>query len=109
MPGGATSPAATMGRGNSTPGPDPEPSMSAVSHAESRGAARAGGWSLIAAAIGFMAVFSYLAAAMRDHPPARAAPRDSAWESALMLGSGSGPGVEFPRPIVAAGLVAPPG
>jgi len=36
--------------------------MSAVSHAESRGAARAGGWSLIAAAIGFMAVFSYLAA-----------------------------------------------
>lgn len=29
---------------------------------ESRGAARAGGWSLIAAAIGFIAVFSYLAA-----------------------------------------------
>ena len=29
---------------------------------ESRGAARTGGWSLIAAAVGFMAVFSYLAA-----------------------------------------------
>jgi uncharacterized protein DUF4386 len=29
---------------------------------ETRGAARAGGWSLIAAAVGFMAVFSYLAA-----------------------------------------------
>jgi len=36
--------------------------MSTVSIAESRGATRAGGWSLIAAAVGFMAVFSYLAA-----------------------------------------------
>ena len=36
--------------------------MSTVSLAASRGAARAGAWSLIAAAIGFMAVFSYLAA-----------------------------------------------
>jgi hypothetical protein len=34
--------------------------MSAVT--ESRAAARVGGWSLIAAAVGFMAVFSYLAA-----------------------------------------------
>ena len=36
--------------------------MSALSEAESRGAQRAGGWSLIAAAVGFIAVFSYLAA-----------------------------------------------
>jgi hypothetical protein len=36
--------------------------MSAVSVAESRGATRVGGWSLIAAAVGFIAVFSYLAA-----------------------------------------------
>lgn len=36
--------------------------MSALPGVESRGAARAGGWSLIAAAVGFMAVFSYLAA-----------------------------------------------
>lgn len=36
--------------------------MSTISVAESRGATRAGGWSLIAAAVGFMAVFSYLAA-----------------------------------------------
>jgi len=36
--------------------------MSAVAVTESRGAARAGGWSLVAAAVGFMAVFSYLAA-----------------------------------------------
>ena len=61
-------------------GPDPEPSMSAVSQAESRGAARAGGWSLIAAAIGFMAVFSYLAARFSypdvlDGPAADVLPR----------------------------------
>jgi hypothetical protein len=36
--------------------------MSAVSIAESRGAARTAGWSLIAAAVGFIAVFAYLAA-----------------------------------------------
>ncbi len=36
--------------------------MSASSLAESRSAVRTGGWSLIAAAVGFMAVFSYLAA-----------------------------------------------
>ena len=36
--------------------------MSTISLAESRGATRAGGWSLIAAAVGFIAVFSYLAA-----------------------------------------------
>ena len=41
--------------------------MSPSSVAESRGAARAGGWSLIAAAVGFMAVFAYLAAAF-DYP-----------------------------------------
>jgi len=54
--------------------------MSAVSQAESRGAARAGGWSLIAAAIGFMAVFSYLAARFSypdvlDGPAADVLPR----------------------------------
>ena len=54
--------------------------MSAVSQAESRDAARAGGWSLIAAAIGFMAVFSYLAARFSypdvlDGPPADVLPR----------------------------------
>jgi len=36
--------------------------MNTAPVAESRGAARAGGWSLIVAALGFMAVFSYLAA-----------------------------------------------
>lgn len=36
--------------------------MSTLAVAEARGATRAGGWSLIAAAVGFMAVFSYLAA-----------------------------------------------
>jgi hypothetical protein len=36
--------------------------MSAVATDGSRGAARVGGWSLIAAAVGFVAVFSYLAA-----------------------------------------------
>jgi hypothetical protein len=45
--------------------------MSAVrvveSRAKSRGAARAGGWSLVAAALGFIAVFSYLAARF-DYP-----------------------------------------
>ena len=54
--------------------------MSTVSLAESRGAARAGGWSLIAAAIGFMAVFSYLAARFSypdvlDGPAAEVLPR----------------------------------
>jgi hypothetical protein len=41
--------------------------MSALSVGPSRGAARAGGWSLITAAVGFMAVFSYLAARF-DYP-----------------------------------------
>jgi hypothetical protein len=41
--------------------------MSTISTTEPRGAARAGGWSLIAAAVGFMAVFSYLAARF-DYP-----------------------------------------
>src|SRR3954463_7595903 len=36
--------------------------MSVVPRDESRAATRAAGWSLIAAAIGFMAVFSFLAA-----------------------------------------------
>ncbi len=36
--------------------------MNTVTIANPRGAARVGGWSLIAAAVGFMAVFSYLAA-----------------------------------------------
>jgi hypothetical protein len=36
--------------------------MSTVSLADARRATRAGGWSLIAAAVGFVAVFSYLAA-----------------------------------------------
>lgn len=36
--------------------------MNPVSVGESRGAALAGGWSLIAAAVGFMAIFAYLAA-----------------------------------------------
>jgi len=54
--------------------------MSAVSLTESRGAARAGGWSLIAAAIGFMTVFSYLAARFSypdvlDGPAADVLPR----------------------------------
>jgi len=54
--------------------------MSTVSLAESRGAGRAGGWSLIAAAIGFMAVFSYLAARfgypdVLDGPAAEVLPR----------------------------------
>src|SRR5688500_13745441 len=35
--------------------------MSTVSETQSRGAVRIGGWSLIVAAVGFMAVFSYLA------------------------------------------------
>lgn len=41
--------------------------MSAVVAHGSRGAARVGGWSLIAAAVGFVAVFSYLAARF-DYP-----------------------------------------
>jgi len=41
--------------------------MSTVAVAESRAAARIGGWSLISAAVGFMAVFSYLAARF-DYP-----------------------------------------
>src|SRR6478672_11351828 len=54
--------------------------MTTVSLTESRGAARAGGWSLIAAAIGFMAVFSYLAARFSypdvlDGPAAEVLPR----------------------------------
>jgi len=54
--------------------------MTTVSLPESRGAARAGGWSLIAAAIGFMAVFSYLAARFSypdvlDGPAAEVLPR----------------------------------
>jgi len=36
--------------------------MNAIGVTESRAAARTGGWSLIAAAVGFVAVFSYLAA-----------------------------------------------
>lgn len=36
--------------------------VSAVGNAESRAATRTGGWTLIAAAIGFMAIFAYLAA-----------------------------------------------
>ena len=36
--------------------------MNAISITESRGATRVGGWSLIAAAVGFMVIFAYLAA-----------------------------------------------
>jgi hypothetical protein len=41
--------------------------MSSMSRTDARGAMRTGGWSLIAAAIGFMAVFNYLAARF-DYP-----------------------------------------
>jgi hypothetical protein len=41
--------------------------MSAETVAPSHGATRTGGWSLVSAAVGFMAVFSYLAAAF-DYP-----------------------------------------
>ena len=61
--------------------------MSAVSLAESRGAARAGGWSLIVAAIGFMAVFSYLAARF-SYPDVLDGPAADVLPRLIALGSG---------------------
>ena len=61
--------------------------MSGVSLAESRGAARAGGWSLIAAAIGFMAVFSYLAARF-DYPDVLDGPAAQVLPRLIALGPG---------------------
>ena len=59
--------------------------MSAVSVAASRTAVRTGGWSLIAAAVGFIAVFSYLAARF-EYPDVLDGPAADVLPKLLALG-----------------------